>query len=89
MPVEILALFYDKRKLKYVFLAGALFSLVLSWGKNFSFLTDLFIDFMPLYDKFRAVSSIQVVLELCVPILAIMGLQSFMTSDDTAKNLIT
>ena len=83
----VLALYFDTRKLKYVFLTGAIFSLVLSWGKNFSFLTDLFIDFMPLYDKFRAVSSIQVVLELCVPVLAIMGLQSFMTSDENAKKI--
>ena len=73
----LLALFLDKRKIKYVFVAGALVSLVLSWGKNIPLLTDFFIDFVPMYNKFRAVSSIQVVLELCIPVLAIMGLQSF------------
>jgi len=73
----LLALFIDKRKIKYIFIAGALVSLVLSWGKNIPFLTDFFIDFVPMYNKFRAVSSIQVVLELCIPVLAIMGLQSF------------
>lgn len=73
----LLALFMDKRKIKYIFVAGALVSLVLSWGKNIPFLTDFFIDFVPMYNKFRAVSSIQVVLELCLPVLAIMGLQSF------------
>ena len=73
----ILALFIDNRKIKYVFLAGAVFTLMLSWGKNFSLLTDFFINYVPVYDKFRAVSSIQVVLELCFPVLAIMGLQSF------------
>lgn len=73
----ILALFADKRKIKYVFLAGAIVALVLSWGKNFSVLTDFFIDIVPMYNKFRAVSSIQVILELCFPVLAIMGLQSF------------
>ena len=73
----ILALFIDNRKIKYVFLAGAIFTLMLSWGKNFSLLTDFFINYVPVYDKFRAVSSIQVVLELCFPVLAIMGLQSF------------
>ena len=73
----LLALFMDKRKIKYVFVAGALVSLVLSWGKNIPFLTDFFINFVPMYNKFRAVSSIQVVLELCIPVLAIMGLQSF------------
>lgn len=79
--LAILGLYHDKRKIKYAFLAGAFFSLVLSWGKNLSFVTDFFIDFVPLYDKFRAVSSIQVILELCFPVLAIMGLQSFFTSD--------
>jgi hypothetical protein len=49
----------------------------LSWGKNFPALTDFFIDYVPMYNKFRAVSSIQVILELCLPVLAIMGLQSF------------
>lgn len=77
----VLGLYNDKRKLKYAFLAGAILSLVLSWGKNFSLLTDFFINVVPLYDKFRAVSSIQVVLELCIPAMAIMGLQSFFTSD--------
>jgi uncharacterized membrane protein YfhO len=57
--------------------AGAVFSLLLSWGKNFPLITDFFIDTIPLYNKFRAVSSIQVILELCIPVLAIMGLQSF------------
>jgi len=75
----ILGLYHDNRRIKYVFLAGALFSLVLSWGKNLSIVTDFFIDFVPMYDKFRAVSSIQVILELSVPVLAIMGLQSFFT----------
>lgn len=73
----ILALFIDKRKIKYAFLAGAIISLLLSWGKNFSILTNFFIDHVPLYDKFRAVSSVQVVLELCIPVLAMMGLQAF------------
>ena len=77
----ILALYHDKRKIKYAFLAGVIFSLLLSWGKNLSFLTDFFIDYVPMYDKFRAVSSIQVLLELCVPVLAIMGLQSFFNED--------
>lgn len=77
----VLAMFIDKRKIKYAFLAGAIFTLLLSWGKNLSFLTNLFIDLVPFYDKFRAVSSIQVILELCIPLLAIMGLQSFFKAD--------
>jgi len=78
----VLALFHDKRKIKWAFLAGAIFSLLLSWGKNFSLLTDFFIDYVPMYDKFRAISSIQVILELCIPVLAIMGLQSFFTDEE-------
>lgn len=77
----VLALFVDKRKIKYAFLIGAIFTLMLSWGKNFSFLTTIFIDIVPMYDKFRAVSSIQVIVELCIPILAIMGLQSFFKAE--------
>jgi len=77
----ILGLYHDKRKIKYVFLIGALISLVLSWGKNFSLLTDFFINYVPMYDKFRAVSSIQVVLEVCIPVLAILGFQSFFSTE--------
>ncbi len=77
----VLGLFNDKRKIKYAFLAGAIISLMLSWGKNFPALTDFFIDYVPMYDKFRAVSSIQVVLELCIPVLAVMGLKSYFDSD--------
>lgn len=81
----VLALFIDDRKIKYVFLSGALVSLILSWGKNFSLLTDFFIDYVPMYDKFRAVSSIQVILELCFPVLAVMGLQSFFKAKEEPK----
>ncbi|WP_291114607.1 YfhO family protein [Flavobacterium sp. UBA6135] len=81
----LLALFAEKRKIKYVFLVGAIFSLFLSWGKNFPILTDFFIDSFPLYNKFRAVSSIQVILELCIPVLAIMGLHSFFKLDKEAQ----
>jgi hypothetical protein len=83
--LAVLALFHDKRKIKYAFLAGAIFSLLLSWGKNFGVLTDFFIDFVPMYDKFRAVSSIQVILELCMPVLAVMGIQSFISNEENRK----
>lgn len=87
--LAVLALFHDKRKVKYAFAFGALFSLLLSWGKNFPALTDFFIDYIPMYDKFRAVSSIQVILELCVPVLAIMGLQSFFKKEENrSKSLL-
>ncbi len=83
--LAILCLFADNRKIKYAFLAGAIISLVLSWGKNISFLTDFLIDYLPLYNKFRAVSSIQVLLELALPVLAIMGLQAYFKLDKDQK----
>jgi hypothetical protein len=70
----ILGLILVKGRAKWWLLGGTIMSLLLSWGKNFSVLTDLMIDYFPLYDKFRAVSSIQVILELCTPILAILAL---------------
>ena len=70
----VLALFLVKGRLKWWLVAGTIMSLLLSYGKNLGFLTDLFIDYFPLYNKFRAVSSIQVILELCIPVLAIFGL---------------
>ena len=73
-----LGLFLVKGKHKWWLLFGTLMSLVLSWGKNFSTLTDFMIDYFPLYDKFRAVSSIQVILELCVPVLAILALKKLL-----------
>ncbi len=70
----ILGLILVRKKAKWWLLGGVLMSLFLSWGKNFSLLTDFMIDYFPLYDKFRAVSSIQVILELCAPVLAILAL---------------
>ncbi len=77
--LAVLALYTDKRKIKYAFIGGIVLSLVLSWGKNFPLVTDFFINTIPLYNKFRAVSSIQVLLELCMPVLALMGFQTFFT----------
>jgi Bacterial membrane protein YfhO len=83
--LAILCLFADKRKIKYAFFAGAIISLVLSWGKNISWLTNFCIDYIPMYNKFRAVSSIQVLLELAFPVLAIMGLQAYFKLDKEQK----
>ena len=76
----ILALFVVKGRLKWWLVGGAVLTLLLSYGKNLSWFTDLWIDYVPLYDKFRAVTSIQVITELCVPALGIAGLYTFMTS---------
>ena len=70
----VFALFLVKGRLKWWLVGGSVFSLLLSYGKNLGFLTDFFIDYVPLYDKFRAVTSIQVLLELCIPVMAIFGL---------------
>lgn len=83
--LAILSLFVEKRKIKYVLFTGVLVSLMLSWGKNFSLLTDFFISYVPLYNKFRAVSSIQVILELCLPALAVLGLYGYFKADDSKK----
>ncbi len=73
----VMALFLPGIRHRGWILTAIVLSLLLSWGKNFSFLTDFFIDHVPLYDKFRAVSSIQVILELLIPVLGILGLSRF------------
>jgi len=76
----VLGLFLVKGPLKKWILFGGGLILLLSWGKNFSLLTNFFIDYVPLYDKFRAVSSMQVIVELVMPILAIFGLHKFVNN---------
>ena len=73
----VLGIFLVKSELKKWLIAVTIFSILLSWGKNFSILTNLFIDYVPLYNKFRAVSSIQVIAELAIPILGVLGLKAF------------
>ncbi len=70
----VLSLFLYHGRFKWWLIIGVFVSLLLSYGKNLSFLTDFFINYVPLYNKFRAVSSIQVILELCIPLLAVLGL---------------
>ena len=82
----LLGLFLVKGKHKWWLLFGTVLSLVLSWGKNFSVLTDFMIDYFPLYDKFRAVSSVQVILELCVPILAMLAVKKLFSSKVPEKD---
>ena len=71
--MAFLTLFLVKSRLRNGLLLGIILSLLLSWGKT-SLLTEFFIDYFPLYNKFRAVSSIQVILEFCFPVLACLGL---------------
>ena len=81
----MMSLFLVKRKFVLWLLGGTILSLLLSWGKNFPVLTNFMIDYFPLYNKFRAVSSIQVVLELCVPVLAVLGLRRLFKSSVKKK----
>ncbi|MFY0604735.1 MAG: YfhO family protein [Flavobacteriaceae bacterium] len=86
-----LGIFLVKGKYKYWLVIATIFSLLMSWGKNFEFLTNFFIDYVPLYNKFRAVSSIQVIAELCVPILGVLALKELfynkLTTDEKIKAL--
>lgn len=70
----VLGLFIVRTPLKWALLGGTLLSVALSWGHNMMWLTDLFIDYFPLYNKFRTVSSILVVAEFTIPTLAILAL---------------
>jgi hypothetical protein len=68
--------FLIRGPLKKWLVAATIFSIVLSWGKNFDIITNFFIDYIPLYNKFRAVSSIQVIAEIAVPLLGIMAVHN-------------
>lgn len=82
----LLSLFVVRGPFKWWLLISFMLSLLLSWGKNFPFLTNLFIEYFPFYNKFRAVSSIQIIIEFVVPLLAVIGLNKFL-SDYNVKNL--
>lgn len=71
---------------KWWLLLAIILALLLSYGKNLPWLTNVFIDHIPFYNKFRAVSSIQVVIELCIPILAVFGLTQLFKPEAFKKN---
>ncbi len=71
----VLGLFLVKGPMKWALLVATIVSILLSWGKNFMGLTDFFIDHVPLYDKFRTVSSILVIAEFTIPLLAMLALK--------------
>lgn len=75
-----LGVFLVRGRLKYWLVSATIFSIVLSWGKNFPMITNFFIDYVPLYNKFRAVSSIQVIAELCIPLLGVIALRDFFST---------
>lgn len=81
MFLFFLGVFLVKGTIKKWLVAATIFSIVLSWGKNFEIITNLFIDYVPLYNKFRAVSSIQVIAEICIPLLGILALKEFFSKE--------
>ena len=85
MFLFILGCFIVKGPLKWALLGATIFSILLSWGKNFMGLTDFFIDYIPMYNKFRAVSSILVIAEFTIPLLAIFALKEIFSKPDILK----
>ena len=82
----ILGLFIVKGKYKWALLAATLLSILLSWGKNFMGFTDFFLDFVPGYNKFRAVSMTLVIAEVCMPLLAFLALAEIFKNPEVLKN---
>ena len=71
-----------KGKLKWALLIATLLSILLSWGKNFMGFTNFFLDYIPGYDKFRAVSMTLVIAEVTMPLLGFLGLAELMKDPD-------
>lgn len=71
----VLGLFVVKGPMKWALLASTVLSVLLSWGHNFMWFTNLFIDYVPMYSKFRTVASILVIAEFTIPLLAMLALK--------------
>ncbi len=78
----VLGLFIVKGPMKWALLAATVLSVLLSWGKNFMPLTDFFIDYVPMYSKFRTVASILVIAEFTIPLLAMLALKRIVDEPD-------
>ena len=81
----VLGLFIVKGPLKWALLAATILSILLSWGKNFMGLTDFFIDYVPMYAKFRTVASILVIAEFTIPLLAMLALKKLLEEPELMK----
>ncbi|WP_183148069.1 YfhO family protein [Chryseobacterium nematophagum] len=77
--LALLGFFFAWKKYSYWILSASILTILLAWGSNFIILSDFFIDFVPFYNKFRAPSSILVVVELLFPFIAMLGLYRFFT----------
>ena len=81
----VLGLFIVKGPLKWALLVATILSVLLSWGRNFMPFTDFFIDYVPMYAKFRTVASILVVAEFTIPLLAMLALKEVVTGHIDVK----
>lgn len=81
----VLSLFIVKGPMKWCLLAVTVLSVLLSWGRNFMGFTDFFLDYVPMYDKFRAVASILVIAEFTIPLLAMLGLKEIIDHPEVLK----
>lgn len=79
--LAILGFFFAPKTYRYWILGASILTIALAWGSNFIWLSDLFIDYVPFYNKFRAPSSILVVVELLFPLIAVVGLYHFFHSE--------
>jgi len=85
LTLFILGLFIVKGPMKWALLAATVLSIMLSWGKNFMGLTDFFIDYVPMYAKFRTVASILVIAEFTIPLLAMLALKELFDKPELMK----
>ena len=84
----VLGLFIVKGPMKWALLAATVLSILLSWGKNFMGFTDFFLDYVPMYAKFRTVASILVIAEFTIPLLAMLALKKIIDEPETlTKNM--
>ena len=82
----VLGLFIVKGPLKWALLVATILSILLSWGRNFMPFTDFFIDYVPMYAKFRTVASILVVAEFTIPLLAMLALKQLLDEPEKMKS---
>ena len=85
----VLGLFIVKDPMKWCLLAATILSILLSWGKNFMPFTDFFLDYIPMYDKFRTVASILVIAEFTIPLLAMLALKEIIEDKENNSQLST
>ena len=81
----VLGLFIIQGRLKWALLSATILSVMLAWGHNMMWLTSLFLDYFPGYNKFRAVTMILVIAELCIPLLAILAVDKILKTPDIFK----